>query len=151
MYRNFKRQKTIIAFAVFALLITSITAIYFLPDLIPNRIQTTIFSIDIHEILGRKTDHDGGVGFFSLSGIPESLIHKTQFGLINANSAKQIEESFKRVRGTAFKISVDLDLVISSRPCRSGSVCLNNKPRFISGLQAVHKRCRVVHGGGGRL
>ena len=34
---------------------------------------------------------------------------------------------------------------------RSGSVCLNNKPRFISGLWAVCQRCRVVHGGERRL
>jgi hypothetical protein len=31
---------------------------------------------------------------------------------------------------------------------RSGSGCLNNKPRFISGSRAVSQRCRVVHGGG---
>jgi alkylglycerol monooxygenase len=31
---------------------------------------------------------------------------------------------------------------------RSGSGCLNNKPRFISGVRAVSQRCRVVHGGG---
>ncbi len=34
---------------------------------------------------------------------------------------------------------------------RSGSVCLNNFPRFISGLRAGCQRCRVVHSGGGRL
>lgn len=34
---------------------------------------------------------------------------------------------------------------------RSGSACLNSKPRFISGLRAGCKRCRVVHGGGRRL
>ena len=34
---------------------------------------------------------------------------------------------------------------------RSGSVCLNNFPQFISGLWAICQRCRVVHGGGGRL
>ena len=34
---------------------------------------------------------------------------------------------------------------------RSGSVCLNNFPRSISGLRAVRRRCRVVHGGVRRL
>ena len=34
---------------------------------------------------------------------------------------------------------------------RSGSVCLNNFPRVLSGLRAGCKRCRVVHGGGRRL
>ncbi len=34
---------------------------------------------------------------------------------------------------------------------RSGSGCLNNFPRFISGLRAGCVRCRVVHGGGRRL
>jgi len=34
---------------------------------------------------------------------------------------------------------------------RSGSGCLNNFPRFISGLRAGRKRCRVVHGGVRRL
>jgi len=34
---------------------------------------------------------------------------------------------------------------------RSGPVCLNSFPRFISGLRAVAERCRVVHGGGRRL
>ena len=34
---------------------------------------------------------------------------------------------------------------------RSGSACLNNFPRFISGPWAGCKRCRVVHGGERRL
>ena len=34
---------------------------------------------------------------------------------------------------------------------RSGSVCLNNKPRFISGRWADWKHGRVVHGGVRRL
>jgi hypothetical protein len=34
---------------------------------------------------------------------------------------------------------------------RSGPVCLNSFPRFISGLRAGCRRCRVVHGGGRRL
>ena len=36
----------------------------------------------------------------------------------------------------------------SSPANRSGSVCLNSFPRFISGLRANCGRCRVVHGGG---
>ena len=36
-------------------------------------------------------------------------------------------------------------------PERSGSACSNSFPRFISGLRAGCKRCRVVHGGGRRL
>jgi hypothetical protein len=34
---------------------------------------------------------------------------------------------------------------------RSGPVCLNSFPRFISGLRAGCRRCGVVHGGGRRL
>ena len=34
---------------------------------------------------------------------------------------------------------------------RSGSVCLNNFPRYISGLRADCGRCRVVHGVGRRM
>ena len=34
---------------------------------------------------------------------------------------------------------------------RSGSGCLNNFPRFISGIRADHGRCGVVHGTGRRL
>ncbi len=40
---------------------------------------------------------------------------------------------------------------ITSCRVRSGSVCLNNFPRFISGLRADWQRCRVVHGGVRRL
>jgi magnesium chelatase subunit H len=34
---------------------------------------------------------------------------------------------------------------------RSGPACLNSTPRFLSGLRAGCRRCRVVHGGGRRL
>ena len=34
---------------------------------------------------------------------------------------------------------------------RSGSACLNSKPRLLSGLRAVCQRCGVVQGGGRRL
>ena len=42
-------------------------------------------------------------------------------------------------------------MVIADRGYRSGPVCLNSFPRFLSGLQAGCGRCRVVHGGGRRL
>ena len=41
--------------------------------------------------------------------------------------------------------------VIPRTGVRSGSGCLNNFPRVLSGLRAGCKQCRVVHGGGRRL
>jgi hypothetical protein len=41
------------------------------------------------------------------------------------------------------------DLAAAER--RSGPACLNSTPRFLSGLRAGCRRCRVVHGGGRRL
>ncbi len=61
------------------------------------------------------------------------------------------------VRVTAGKGGADRYSLLSPsllallRLYRSGPVCLNNFPRFISGLRAGCQRCRVVHGGGRRL
>ena len=50
--------------------------------------------------------------------------------------------------------TADFLLEAVSKKClseRSGPVCLNSFPRFISGVRAGCRRCRVVHGGGRRL
>jgi two-component system response regulator HydG len=51
---------------------------------------------------------------------------------------------------------VELQQAVSKRVTpadliRSGPACLNSTPRFLSGLRAGCRRCRVVHGGGRRL
>lgn len=64
-------------------------------------------------IPGAVTPQGAGVGFFSPGGVPEAVVRKTQFGLINAATPAQVEESLKRVQGSAFKVSVDMGPVIS--------------------------------------
>lgn len=51
-------------------------------------------------------------------------------------------------RTYAVLIRFGIDLGMLARSC---SICLNNFPRFISGLRAGWRTCRVVRGGGGRL
>ena len=91
------------------------------------------------------------------------------FDMTSADSLAPVASVFRRIKmpaqaqrlkrkmniknGHCFMVQTGKHIhdMIFKQNWRSGSVCLNNKPRFISGLQAVHKRCRVVHGGGGRL
>ena len=79
-------------------------------------------------------------------GLPESLASDQE-----QSQRKKGLLLFSEFMGDLQLREIDSDKLREFREGRSGSVCLNNKPRFISGLQAVHKRCRVVHGGGGRL
>lgn len=104
-------HRKLIAATVFILLLAVAAAALFLPNLASRGAGFVIFGA--RKIPDAVTPQGGGVGFFSPSGVLDAVIHKTQFGVINAESPAQIEESLKRVNGSTFKVSVDLGPVIS--------------------------------------
>ena len=106
--------KKILTAAVSILLFIVVAAaatIFFLPGLTP--LPTSFGFLSLGGVPGGPATPGGGVGFFSPGGIPDAVIRKTQFGVINASTPAQIEESFEQVSGSAFKVSVDLGPVIS--------------------------------------
>lgn len=54
------------------------------------------------------------VGFFTPRGIPQELVDKTQFGMINVGSVEQVERSFAIAQGHPFLINVDFGALITS-------------------------------------
>ena len=68
----------------------------------------------------------------------QQLAGKTYF----SKTTKQGVEEYLKQRA----LDVEAELIV-----RSGRVCLNNFPRFISGFRVGWQRCRVVHGGVRRL
>ena len=53
------------------------------------------------------------IGFFTPRGIPQELVDKTQFGMINIGSIEQVERSFAIAQGHPFLINVDLGHLIT--------------------------------------
>ena len=78
--------------------------------------------------------------------VPDTLYFKARMTAEDPPKAFAIQ---KYLQGRTIDRIPDDELY--KEPARSGSVCLNNIPRFISGLRANYERCRVVHGGGRRL
>jgi hypothetical protein len=71
-----------------------------------------------------------------------------EFATRDANCNRNLVELGRMARAWRDNNSVKMTGMLIDR---SGPVCLNSFPRFISGLRAGCRRCRVVHGGGRRL
>jgi hypothetical protein len=84
--------------------------------------------------------------FAFANGLSNAPLHALLAELAAVGSSTLYIDGIDRIEKDQRAIVVDI-----LRTIRSGSVCLNNFPRFISGLRASCERCRVVHGGVRRL
>ncbi|MDX3911795.1 MAG: hypothetical protein QHC67_18660 [Sphingobium sp.] len=56
------------------------------------------------------------IGFFNPLGTPAELPSRMTFGMINAYSVKQVEESLTAAQGTTYKVKIDVsDLILLRR------------------------------------
>ena len=65
----------------------------------------------------------------------------------HSDDGAEIKMAFERADGKRFNMSLPWQY-FGKFADRSGPACLDSIPRFISGLRAGCRRCRVVHGGG---
>ena len=114
------------------------------------RVLTHPALLVVDEIGYLPVSQDGAVLFFQLI----NARHERASTVLTSN--KGFEE-WGHVLGDEVMAAALIDRllhhchIVNIRGNRSGSVCLNNFPRYISGLRADCGRCRVVHGVGRRM
>lgn len=56
---------------------------------------------------------NAGVGFYSPAGIPAEVVRNMQFDMFNGRSATQVARNLSKVRGTSFKVFINLGPIVT--------------------------------------